>query len=171
MRVELSEQTSAAIASKPTNAQALPATPETCFWGYLDRNQSPVIEVDSGSVIAIEAVTHHSGDAADIMMDDGVRAIWDAIAPDERAPGVHMTGPIHVRGARPGDAILVKILDMEPRFRYGSNCAANWGLLYDVFGKERITIYELAEGEVSLRLPHRATPSTSTHATSMTSRG
>ena len=148
MRVEISDQTATAIASKPTNAQVLPATPETCFWGYLDRDQPPVMEVDSGAVIAIEAVTHHSGDAADIMMDDGVRAIWDAIDPAERAPGVHiMTGPIHVRGARPGDAILVKILDMEPRFRYGSNCAANWGLLYDVFGKERITIYELAEGE------------------------
>ena len=32
---------------------------------------------------------------------------------------------------------------MTPRLPYGSNCAANWGLLYDTFGKERITIYGL----------------------------
>ena len=87
MRVELSEQTTTAINSKPTNAQALPATPETCFWGYLDRDQPPVMEVDSGAVIAIEAVTHHSGDAADIMMDDGLRAIWDAVDPPSGRPG------------------------------------------------------------------------------------
>ena len=30
-----------------------------------------------------------------------------------------------------------------PRLPYGSNCAAHWGLLYDAFGKERITIYGL----------------------------
>ena len=77
-------------------------------------------------------------------MDDGVRALWDAIAPGDRGPGVHiLTGPIHVRGAEPGDTLAVTVLDMRPRLPYGSNCAANWGLLYDVFGKERITIYGL----------------------------
>ena len=34
---------------------------------------------------------------------------------------------------------------MTPRLPYGSNCAANWGLLYDTFGKERITIYGLTD--------------------------
>ena len=28
---------------------------------------------------------------------------------------------------------------------FGANCAANWGLLYDTFQKERITIYELSD--------------------------
>ena len=124
----------------------LPATPETCYWGYLDAAQPAALTVDSGAVIDIEAVTHHSGDAADLMMDDGVRAIWDAIEPADRTPGVHiMTGPIDVAGATPGGSLLVRILDMQPRVRFGSNCAANWGLLYDAFGKERITIYELDE--------------------------
>ena len=40
---------------------------------------------------------------------------------------------------------MVRILDMWPRLPYGSNCAANWGLLYDEFGKERITIYRLSD--------------------------
>ncbi len=57
-----------------------------------------------------------------------------------------MTGPIHVRGAAPGDTLAVRILDMTPRLPYGSNCAANWGLFYSTFGKERITIYGLDDG-------------------------
>jgi acetamidase/formamidase len=133
----------AQLSAAPTT-QRLDATPDTCFWGFIDRDQAPCLEVDDGDVIAIEAVTHHAGDAPDLLMDDGIRAIWDAITPDQRGPGVHiMTGPIHVRGAKPGDALAVTILDMTPRLAYGSNCAAHWGLLYDVFGKERITIYGL----------------------------
>ncbi len=130
--------------TSPGRTHHLAASPDTVFWGYIDRNQAPVLEVDPGDVVEIEAVTHHSGDAPDLLMDDGVRAIWDAIAPGSRGPGPHiLTGPIHVRGAQPGDTVVVRILDMVPRLRHGANCAANWGLLYDVFGKERITIYEL----------------------------
>ena len=43
------------------------------------------------------------------------------------------------------DTLAVRIIEMTPRLPYGSNCAANWGLLYPTFGKERITIYELAD--------------------------
>ena len=122
----------------------LSATPETVYWGYIDRDQPPCITVDDGDIIEIEAVTHHSGDAPDLLMDDGVRAIWSAIPEDMRGPGVHiLTGPIHVRGAEPGDTLAVRILSMTPRMPYGSNLAANWGLLHDVFGKERVTIYGL----------------------------
>lgn len=127
----------------------LAATPDTCFWGYLDRDIPAAIEVDAGDIVEIEAVTHHAGDAPDLLMDDGIRAVWDGIAVADRGPGVHvMTGPIAVRGARPGDTLMVRILDMWPRLPHGSNCAANWGLLYDEFGKERITIYGLAADSV-----------------------
>ena len=106
-----------------------------------------MLDVDSGTTLTIEAVTHHAGDAPDLLMDDGIAAIWEAIAEPDRGPGVHiMTGPIDVRGARPGDTLRVEILSMRPRLPYGSNCAANWGLLYDRFGKERITIYALDVG-------------------------
>ncbi len=81
----------------------LVATPDTCFWGYIDRDVPAVLEVDPGDVIEIEAVTHHAGDAPDLLMDDGIRAIWSGIPEARRGPGVHvMTGPIAVRGARPG---------------------------------------------------------------------
>jgi len=129
--------------ANPTR-HVLPANPDTVYWGYIDRDQPPCLTVDDGDYVSVEAVTHHSGDAPDLMMDDGVRAIWSAIPEGERGPGVHiLTGPIHVRGAEPGDTLAVRIVSMTPRMPYGSNLAANWGLLYDVFGKERVTIYGL----------------------------
>ncbi len=133
---ELSASVTSALSSTPAEPDhTLPATPDSCYWGYLDPAQPPALSVGSGAVIDIEAVTHHSGDAPDLMMDDGVTAIWDAIDPTDRAPGVHiMTGPIDVDGAEPGGSLLVRVLDMQPRMKYGSNCAANWGLLYDTPG-------------------------------------
>ena len=141
MTLDLSSRFDSFVA--PTR-HVLPATPDTCYWGYIDRDQPPVLEVNDGDIIEIEAVTHHAGDAPDLLMDDGIRALWSGIGEAHRGPGVHvLTGPIHVRGAEPGDTLAVRILDMVPRLPYGSNCAANWGLLYSSFGKERITIYTL----------------------------
>ncbi len=126
--------------------QRLTATPDTCFWGYFDPDERPILKVEPGEEIVIEAVTHHAGDAPDLLMDDGILAIWDGIPESIRSPGVHiMTGPIHVVGAEPGDTLRVELLSMTPRLPYGSNCAANWGLFHEEFGKERITIYELAD--------------------------
>ena len=125
----------------------LNAMPDTCYWGYLTAEQPPVLKVASGAELTIEAVTHHAGDAPDLLMDDGVAAIWAGIPEETRSPGVHiMTGPIHVDEATAGSVLRVDLLSLRPRLRYGSNCAANWGLLYDRFGKERITIYELDDG-------------------------
>ena len=129
--------------TQPTTHR-LAATPETVYWGYIDRDQPPCLTVNDGDIIEIEAITHHAGDAPDLLMDDGIREIWKAIPESTRGPGVHiLTGPIHVRGAEPGDTLAVRILGMVPRLPYGSNLAANWGLLYDKFGKERVTIYGL----------------------------
>jgi len=145
MPVEISPSVASILNASPTSpSHSLPATPDNCFWGYFDPAVAPVLSVPSGSTIRIEAVSHHSGDAPDLMFDEGIAAIWDAIDPSDRTPGVHiMTGPIEVIDTQPGESILVRILEMTPRMPFGSNCAANWGLLYDRFGKERITIYGL----------------------------
>jgi acetamidase/formamidase len=122
----------------------LPATPATCFWGFFDAALPPVLRVRSGDLVWIETLTHQAGDAPDLMMDDGVTAVYDAIPMTTRGPGVHvMTGPIHVEGAQPGDTLEVRVLSMVPRLPYGTNIAAWWGHLYDDFAKERITIYRI----------------------------
>jgi acetamidase/formamidase len=147
------------VFSRPAPAAvALAATPDTCHWGYIDPDEPVVLEVESGAVVDIDTVTHHAGDAPDLLMDEGIRQLWAAFSPGERAPGVHLlTGPLRVRGAKPGMTLAVEIQHMSPRLPFGSNCAANWGLLYSRFGKERITIYEL-EDAVRGEFPEIAVP-------------
>jgi acetamidase/formamidase len=120
----------------------LHAKPETCFWGFYDRDRPPALRVRSGDTVFVETLTHQAGDAPDLLMDDDLRTVYDGIPVEERGPGVHiMTGPIAIEGARAGDTLEVRILQMEPRLAYGTNIAAWWGYLYDEFRKERITIY------------------------------
>jgi formamidase len=122
----------------------LPATRENVHWGYFDAALAPSLSIASGDFVRAEALTHHAGDAPDLMMDERVRALYEAIPEDDRAPGVHlMTGPIRVHDAKPGDVLEVRYLQMTPRFRYGSNLAAHWGHLFSDFEKERVTIYEI----------------------------
>lgn len=141
-----------AIAASATGTGALhylAATPTTCFWGFFDAALPPVLHVESDDLIVVETVTHQAGDAPDVLMDDGIRAVYDGIPASHRGPGVHvMTGPIYVNDARPGDTLEVRILSFEPRLPYGTNIAAWWGYLYDEFRKERITIYHL-DGHVA----------------------
>lgn len=123
----------------------LRATPETCHWGYFDAALAPALTIKSGDIIQGEAVTHHAGDAPELLMDEAITALFAGIPETDRNPGVHiMTGPIAVEGAKAGDVLEVRYLQMTPRFKYGSNLAANWGYLYKEFGEtERVTIYEL----------------------------
>jgi acetamidase/formamidase len=122
----------------------LRATAQSCFWGFFDSALPPVLRVRSGDIIHVETLTHQAGDAPDVLMDHGIRAVYDGIPPDQRGPGVHiMTGPVYVEGAMPGDTLEVRVLDMTPRLPYGTNIAAWWGYLYRDFKKERITIYEI----------------------------
>ncbi len=124
------------------NIHTLKATPETCFWGFFDKDLPPVLTIDSGDIVYVEALTHHAGDAPDLLMDEGIREVYKKVT--DRGPGVHiMTGPIAVRGAEVGDTLMVRVLKTQPRLNYGSNIAANWGYLYDSFKKERITIYKI----------------------------
>ncbi|CAN7171086.1 acetamidase/formamidase family protein [Caulobacter sp. LjRoot300] len=129
----------------PTALHTLNATPATVHWGYFDPSIKPALRIKSGDLVSAEAITHHAGDAPELMMDEAVTRIFTEIPEADRNPGVHiMTGPIYVEDAKPGDVLEVRYLRMVPRNNYGSNLAANWGYLYKEFGeKERVTIYEL----------------------------
>jgi acetamidase/formamidase len=131
--------------TEPKALHHLLATPDTVHWGYFDPARAPSLIVESGDLIQAQAVTHHAGDAPDLMMDEQIKRIFREVPEADRNPGVHiMTGPIYVKDAKPGDMLEVRYLRMTPRFRFGSNLAANWGYLYNEFDqKERVTIYQL----------------------------
>ncbi|MFF2480048.1 acetamidase/formamidase family protein [Paenibacillus sp. NPDC058071] len=141
----------------------LAANADNVRWGNIGKGD-PVLTVDSGDIVTVEAITHHSGDDYERMIqgDAGVEDIfhWNNQEKNEslRGPGVHiMTGPIAVKGAEPGDVLEVKILDMKLRPNgnekfagktYGVNVAANWGYLYGEMieepkKREVVTIYEM----------------------------
>ncbi|TCP29877.1 acetamidase/formamidase family protein [Sphingomonas sp. BK235] len=158
-----------------TEARALhllKATPETIHWGYFHPEVKPALRVNSGDLVMAEAITHHAGDAPELMMDPAIHRIYAEVPEADRNPGVHiMTGPIYVEGAEPGDMLEVRYLRMVPRNNHGSNLAANWGHLYEEFGKkERVTIYALnpntntATAEYAYDFPGTyLTPGTITH--------
>jgi acetamidase/formamidase len=120
----------------------LSATPETVHWGYFDCSLEPALTIRSGDLVRIETITHQAGEAPDLLMDEAIERVFDRV--EDRGPGPHLlTGPIAVEGAKPGDVLAVEILDLRPRLPFGTNLAAHWGHLYDVFRKERVTVYEL----------------------------
>jgi acetamidase/formamidase len=113
----------------------LPSTPGTTLWGYLPgEDDPPVLTVDPGDRITIDTVSHegiledqgrdpvtffgrHGVDPADVLPD----AIEIAARAEHLAGGgPHVvTGPIAVRGALPGDWLVVRVDELRPRAGYG----------------------------------------------------
>jgi len=116
----------------------IPATDKTVHWGYFSRSLKPLVDLDSGDFVTIEALTHHAYDDYDRMIkgDPGAESVYlwtkdkknvnrrgagpmDASIHGRGAGegfGVHIcTGPVAVRGAEPGDILEVRIIDVKPR--------------------------------------------------------
>lgn len=112
----------------------LPANADTVHWGYFSKSLKPKVTVDSGDFVTIEALTHHSGDDWERMVqgDPGVESVFhwtkDKKGVNRRGAGpmdasiygrgagegmgVHiMTGPVYVRNAEPGDVLELRIVD------------------------------------------------------------
>lgn len=125
-----------------TEIHELKATVDTVKWGYYDNSWKPVLNLNSGDVVDIEALNHQSGDAPDLLFDDAIKKIYDNVV---RNMGDHIiTGPIYLEDAEPGDIIEMKIIETTPRMNYGSNVLANWGNLSNSFNREEtIFIYEV----------------------------
>src|ERR1700719_1654983 len=120
----------------------LPATPSTVHWGYFDPRLEPVLTVASGDLVAIETLTHHAGDAPDLLMDAGISDVFDRVT--DRGPGPHLlTGPIAVEGARPGDVLEVRIRAIRLDVPYAYNSMGRAGFLADVFAQGRTKIIPL----------------------------
>jgi acetamidase/formamidase len=168
-----------------SNHYYVPASADTVHWGYFSKSLEPLVHVESGDFVTIEALTHHANDDHERMIDGdpGLESVYywtkEKKNVDRRGAGpmdgsvygrgagegfgVHiLTGPVHVRGAEPGDVLEVRILDVYPRpsanpmhkgKAFGSNAAAWWGfqyhdLLEEPKPREVITIYELStEGD------------------------
>ncbi|MDU8913769.1 acetamidase/formamidase family protein [Aestuariicoccus sp. MJ-SS9] len=140
----------------------LKASPDTCAWGYFDASLAPVAEVDSGDTIVIETV---SG-SPENLPPEGFHVppeLLEIHAQSPRQlPGHILTGPVAVRGAKPGHVLEVRIHDVQLRQDWGWNIIRPLaGTLPDDFPTARKTTIPLdAEAGVAtlswgLKLPLR----------------
>ncbi|MDN4484099.1 acetamidase/formamidase family protein [Demequina lignilytica] len=119
----------------PDGARYLPADPALVHWGRLPRRgDAAVMVVDPGEELVVDTVSHE-GILADQGSDpvgffgghgvDRGGVLDDAVAiaatrTREATDGPHVvTGPIEVRGARPGDLLAITLLEATPRVDYG----------------------------------------------------
>jgi acetamidase/formamidase len=137
--------------------------PDTSTDGYFDNSLPPVLRIRSGDTVEIETGTHLMGRMIPgVQTEDWIRMYKEEMAkyPDtyfypDPATGVqkkekrpnhtHLTGPIHVEGAEPGDILQIEILEIIPT-AYGFNINPepsfmNNGLLAGDFKKGRVTWY------------------------------
>ncbi|MEO0679281.1 MAG: acetamidase/formamidase family protein [Pseudomonadota bacterium] len=99
----------------------LPASVETCHWGYFDAEAPPALTIASGDVVEVETL---SG-GPEVLPPEGFQvpaALRDIHARSARPlPGHILTGPIAVEGAAPGDALEVRLRDIRLGQDWGWN--------------------------------------------------
>jgi acetamidase/formamidase len=97
----------------------IPATPENMIHGYLDAASAPVLEIESGDEVRLASFP--AGGMSSLPELSRVPADYlAALRTMPMGPGAHfMTGPVFVRGARPGDTLQVDILEAAPTMDWG----------------------------------------------------
>lgn len=112
----------------------IPSIPETVVWGHLPTDRPAIATLSPGQRARVQTVSHQGmvdgrhpydffadhGIERDAVLDDVV-AIYEQVARPPDAAGHVLTGPIDVEGARPGDAVEVRIVTADLRVPYGVN--------------------------------------------------
>ena len=115
----------------------LPVSGGTASWGRLpcERDQA-VLTIDPGDEVTIDTVSHEGiledqgrdplvyfakhGVDSEQVLGDAVELARDFEGRDQAADGPHVvTGPIRIRGARPGDLLKMTVVETLPRVPYG----------------------------------------------------
>lgn len=120
----------------PSGVEYVPVDPDTTFWGRLPcAGDTAVLTVDAGESVVIDTVSHEGllddqgADPIEFFGRHGVAredVLADAVAiaasgrRDPSADGPHVvTGPVHVRGAVPGDVLAIRVEELDQRVPYG----------------------------------------------------
>ena len=95
-------------------------TPQTVHWGYFNASIPAVLQVESGDEVVIDTFSGGMSEVADpSLFRPEHRLIVDTV-PQIMGPHI-LTGPVHVKGAEPGDTLEVRILDIELTTDWGWN--------------------------------------------------
>ncbi|MFL6797747.1 MAG: acetamidase/formamidase family protein [Xanthobacteraceae bacterium] len=132
----------------------LEPSPESVHWGYFDARLTPRLTIASGDRITISTVsgTREMMPAPPLRIHPALPAIHEKVTP---RLGPHIcTGPIAVKGARPGHVLQVDIESIEPLYDWGYNAVRPLAgaLPYD-FPESRFIHVVLDRAKGSWRLP------------------
>jgi acetamidase/formamidase len=101
-----------------------------------DHSAEPVLEVESGTVVELEAADASGGQLSQASTADDVSALdLSRVNP--------ITGPVFVRGAEPGDVLAVEILELRPKPWGWTAIIPGFGLLADEFPEPWLRISEV----------------------------
>jgi acetamidase/formamidase len=103
-----------------SHTHLLNPTPKTVHWGHFNAAIPAVLQVDSGDEVVIDTYSGGMSEVADpSLFRPEHRLIVDTV-PQILGPHI-LTGPVHIKGAEPGDTLEVRILDIELTTDWGWN--------------------------------------------------
>jgi len=139
------------VGSAEASAQAiheLRLSPENIHWGYYDASLEPAVRVRSGDRVFFENLLARGLERLRLAGFDERRFLPSMVAVEEAETvrlGAHpLNGPIYVEGARPGDALEVRIVDIGFLTPFGvSGFLPGGGTLPDDFPAGALRRFEL----------------------------
>ncbi len=95
-------------------------TPKTVHWGHFNAAIPAVLQIEWGDEVVIDTFSGGMSEVADpSLFRPEHRLIVDTV-PQILGPHI-LTGPVHIKGAEPGDTLEVRILDIELTTDWGWN--------------------------------------------------
>ena len=130
------------------------AGPETVHWGYFSAALKPVLTVDSGARVTLSSVSGSPEQMpTTFAIPPALPAIHAANGP-QRVFGHMCTGPVAVRGAKPGHVLQVDIEAIELNYDWGYNVVRPLaGALPDEFPDVRLIHIALDKQRMTGRMP------------------
>jgi acetamidase/formamidase len=138
------------------------------LWGYLAANLPPALTIKPGQIVEIQTVSHqglttnkdpesffagYGVSAADVLPE--ATTLYAQLKRPKGAAVHLLTGPVYVEGAEPGDALEVRVLDVQFRVGYGvNNTGPGKGVLPDLLKEPSVRLIRIdLERHVALFAP------------------
>jgi acetamidase/formamidase len=132
----------------------LDAGADTVHWGYFDAKLPPVLTVDSGDTVTISTVSgaREMMPPLPLVVPEALAEVQARVTP--KLPGHICTGPIAVRGAKPGQVLEVKIKAIDLHYDWGYNYSGPLtGALPDDFSSRHLMHIPLDRKAMTGRMP------------------
>jgi acetamidase/formamidase len=133
----------------------LEAAPETVHWGFFDARLSPHVTIESGERITIATVSGgvEMMPKAPLAIPAALTAIQQRVT-RKMVPGHICTGPVAIKGAKPGQVLQVDIEAIDVHYDWGYSAVRPLaGALPDDFSEQRIFHVVLDRARKTWRLP------------------